>query len=107
MKIEFEDLTTYYAAFNVTENLYFKAGVAQVDILTKENLGTGGSYGDTNTDAMVLGFGYNKTFDNTIFVRFESIYMDFDSASVTSGDNTVSLTALDTVTGKLTVGKSF
>ena len=77
------------------------------DILTKENLGTGGSYGDTNTDAMVLGFGYNKTFDNTIFVRFESIYMDFDSASVTSGDNTVSLTALDTVTGKLSIGKSF
>jgi len=107
MKIEFEDLTTYYAAFNVTENLYLKAGLAQVDILTKENLGTGGAYGDTNTDAMVLGFGYHKTFDNTLFVRFESVYMDFDSASVTSGDNTVSLSSLDTVTGKLSIGKSF
>ena len=107
MKIEFEDLTTYYAAFNVNENFYLKAGVATVDILTKENLGTGGSYSDTDTDAMVLGFGYNKTFDNTLFVRFESIYMDFDSASVTSGDNTVSLKELDTVTGKLSIGKSF
>lgn len=107
MKIEFEDLTTYYAAFNVTDNLYFKAGIATVDIITKENLGTGGSYGNADTDAMVLGFGYNKTFDNTVFVRLESIYMDFDSASVTSGDNTVSLTALDTITGKLSIGKSF
>jgi hypothetical protein len=107
MKIAFEDLTTYYAAFNVTDSLYVKAGVATVDIITKENLGTGGAYGNTDTDAMVLGFGWNKTFDNTMFVRLESLYMNFDSASVTSGDNTVSLTKLDTMTGKLSVGKSF
>ena len=45
---------------NVNENLYIKGGVASVDVITNENLGTGGAYGNTNLDATMFGFGYNK-----------------------------------------------
>ena len=109
LKVDFKDLTTYYVSLNVTDNLYLKAGYATVDILTKEDLVTGSAYGDTDTDATVLGFGYDKSFDNSMFVRLEGIYMDFDGASVTSSnsDNKVTLKSLDGVMGKLSVGKSF
>jgi hypothetical protein len=109
LKVDFEDLTTYYVALNVTENLYLKAGMTTVDVITKEDLGTGSTYGDTNLDGTLLGVGYNKSFDNTMFVRVEGNYMSFDSASVTSSntDNVVTLKNLDGVTGKISIGKSF
>ena len=107
--IDFDNLTTYYVSFNVNENLYAKVGVATVDIITKETLGTGSTYGDTDMDGTVLGVGYNATFGNSAFIRVEGNYMDFDGASVTSstGVNKVSLNNLDGITGKLSIGKSF
>jgi hypothetical protein len=109
LKVDFEDLTTYYVALNVTDNMYVKAGYATVDIITKEDLATGGSYGDTDTDGVVFGVGYNKDFDNGMFARVEGSYMNFESTSVTSSnsDNVAHLKSLDGVTGKISIGKSF
>ena len=109
IKIDFENLTTYYVNFNVSENLYAKVGMATVDIITGETLGTGSTYGNTDMDGTVLGVGYNATFGNSAFIRVEGNYMDFDGASVTSstGVNKVSLNNLDGLTGKLSIGKSF
>ena len=107
--IDFDNLTTYYVSFNVNENLYAKVGMATVDIITNETLGTGSTYGNTDMDGTVLGVGYNATFGNSGFIRVEGNYMDFDGASVTSstGVNKVSLNNLDGITGKLSIGKSF
>ncbi len=109
IQIDFENLTTYYINFNVSENLYAKVGMATVDIITGETLGTGSTYGNTDMDGTVLGVGYNATFGNSAFIRVEGNYMDFDGASLTSstGVNKVSLNNLDGVTGKLSIGKSF
>ena len=109
IKVEFSDLTTGYVGLFVTENLYVKAGVSQVDIITKENLGTGSVYGDTSIDGVTVGMGYNKTLDNGIFLRAEGMYTQYDGASLTSdtGFNIISLDHLDGVAGKLSVGKSF
>lgn len=109
VQVDFEDLTTVYLAFNVTENAYIKAGFAQVDVITNESLGTGSTYGNTDMDGTVLAVGYNKSFDNTMFVRVEGSYMNFDGVSVTSSntDNKVSLNNLDGVSGKISIGKSF
>ena len=109
IQIDFADLTTYYINFNVNENLYAKVGMATVDIITGETLGTGSTYGNTDMDGTVLGVGYNATFGNSAFIRVEGNYMDFDGASVTSstGVNKVSLNNLDGITGKLSIGKSF
>ena len=107
VQIDFEDLTTVYAGLMVTENAYVKAGMVTVDVITNENLGTGGSYGNTSLDGAMIGIGYNKSMDNGMFVRVEGNYLNFDSQSLTSGDMTVQLKSLDGVTGKLSIGKSF
>ena len=107
IQVDFEDLTTIYAVFNVNENLYIKGGVASVDVITNENLGTGGVYANTNLDATMFGFGYNKNMDNGMFIRLEANYLDFDGTSLSSGDHTISVTSLHGLNGKLSVGKSF
>ena len=107
VQIDFEDLTTFYVGLMVTENMYVKGGMVTVDVITNENLGTGGTYGNTNLDGSMVGVGYNKTMDNGMFVRVEGNYMEFDGQSLTSGDMTVKLNSLDGVTGKVSIGKSF
>jgi len=110
VKVAFEDLTTIYAAINISENFYVKAGMAQVDVITKESLATGSDYGNTSLDASVVGVGYNNSFDNGMFVRVEGTYMDFDDAklvSTTNADNTVELNNLEGASGKISIGKSF
>jgi hypothetical protein len=64
VQVDLEDLTTIYLAINVTENFYVKAGMMEVDVITKESLGTGGAYGNTSLDGTVLGLGYNKDLTN-------------------------------------------
>ena len=99
IQIDFEDLTTAYFSVNVTEDLYVKFGYMKVDVITNESLGTGSTYGDTDLDGQTIGFGYNMTMDNGVFIRSEANYMTFDSSEgLTSGDNTVTLTNLDGVT---------
>ena len=110
VKVDFEDLTTLYLTANITDNLYAKAGMMQVDVITKETLGTGSAYGNTSLDGTLLGIGYNSTFGNSMFVRLEGNYMSFDSASLTSStnsDNKVSIDDLNGVSAKLSIGKSF
>ena len=109
VQVDFEDLTTIYLALNVTENAYIKAGYMQVDVITNESLGTGSTYGDTDLNGTSIGIGYNKDFDNGVFLRAEGNYMEFDGASVTSssGSQKISLDSLDGVSGKLSLGKSF
>ena len=121
VKVDFEDLTTVYVAMNLTENLYIKAGYVEVDINTKETLGTGSAYGNTSIDGSVYGIGYNKTLDNGVFLRAEGNVMAFDGTKLTSSDtcangatmvvtclnNVITLSSLDGASGKLSVGKSF
>jgi len=108
IQIDFEDLTTAYFSVNVTEDLYVKFGYMKVDVITNESLGTGSTYGDTDLDGQTIGFGYNMTMDNGVFIRSEANYMTFDSSEgLTSGDNTVTLTNLDGVSASLKIGKSF
>ena len=110
IQVDFEDLTTLYLTANITDNLYAKAGMMQVDVITKETLGTGSAYGNTSLDGTLLGLGYNATFANSMFVRLEGNYMSFDSASLTSTTNSLNKVSIDDLNGvsaKLSVGKSF
>ena len=107
VQVDFEDLTTVYVAVNLSDSMYVKAGLAMVDVITNESLGTGSKYGNADLDGAIVGFGTNKTLDNGMFIRTEASYMTFDGASITSGDNTVTLNQLDGVTAKLAIGKSF
>jgi hypothetical protein len=107
VQVDLEDLSTLYLALNVTEDAFVKIGAISVDVITNENMGTGATYGNTSLDGTMIGIGYDKDISNGLFIRAEGNYMNFDGASLTSGDNTISLRSLDGVTGKLSIGKSF
>tara|TARA_B100000780_G_C21049837_1_gene421562 strand:- start:129 stop:794 length:666 start_codon:yes stop_codon:yes gene_type:complete len=110
VQVDFEDLLTFYASLNITENLYIKAGFAQVDVITNEKLGTGSAYGNTSLDGTVYGIGYNHDADNGMFFRVEGNVMEFDGASLTStsnADNKVDMSQINGVSGKISIGRSF
>lgn len=110
VQVDFEDLTTYYVGLNLgNSGAYAKVGMVNVDVITNETLGTGSTYGNTSLDGTLIGLGYNRNFDNGIFVRAEGAYTEFDGASLTSSTsvNKITIDSLDGVTGKLSIGKSF
>ena len=111
VQIDFEDLTTIYAGFMINENLYVKAGVLTVDVITNESLETGAQYANTELDGSMFGVGYHNTLDNGVFFRLEGNYMNFDGTTVTATgtatDSKIQLTSLDGITGKVSIGKSF
>jgi hypothetical protein len=108
-KIDFEDLNTTYLALNVTDSLYVKAGMVTVDVITKETLGTGSTYGNTSIDGTMLGIGFALNRDNGLFLRFEANHTEFDNAKVTASntDNFVEMNNLEGAMGKVSIGKSF
>ena len=109
VQVDFEDLTTIYIGARITDSMYIKAGLVQVDIITNESLGTGSTYNNTDMDGTMFGLGFNNEFGNSAFYRIEGTYMDFGSASVTASntDNKVSLKDLQGATAKISIGKSF
>jgi hypothetical protein len=110
IKVSFDDMTTGYLALNVTENFYVKAGVIQVDVISKESLDTGGTYGNTSMDGTVIAMGYNKELTNGLFVRAEGSYMEFDDISLlaaTGETRTAHAKDIGGATGKISIGKSF
>ena len=108
VKIAFENMSTTYVTFNVTENLYVKAGSISVDLVTKESLGTGGSYGDESLGGDMAGIGMEQEFDNGLFVRAEGTLIDIDNPTAqTSGDHTITIKNIEGASARLSIGKSF
>ena len=110
VKVSFQDMYTYYAALNLTENFYVKAGMVEVELITQEKLDTGGTYGDTSLDGTMMGAGYNKDLINGIFIRAEGNYIDFDDVTLnSSGGNTrfIKATSIAGLNGKISIGKAF
>ena len=111
-QIDFEDLTTLYITLTPPDanGLYVKAGFMQVDVITNENLTTGGAYGNTDLDGYTVALGFNKDLANDAFVRIETSYMSLDGATlVNTNDSTKSITA-DGIEGygaRVSIGKSF
>ncbi len=110
VKAQLEDMTTAYIAINLTDNFYVKFGTVNMDLITKETLGTGSAYGNTDLDGDVLGAGYNMTLDNGVFLRAEAMRVNIGGVSLTSTTNSANKIVLDDVDGvnaSISIGKSF
>tara|TARA_B100000795_G_scaffold228628_1_gene185386 strand:+ start:140 stop:832 length:693 start_codon:yes stop_codon:yes gene_type:complete len=109
VKVDFEDLNTVYASLNITDNLYINYGLVSVDVKTKESLGTGSSYGDTDLSGTSMGMGYHKSFDSGFFFRASAHVLEFDGVNMTSANNMnlIKVDQINGVSGKLSLGKSF
>lgn len=109
-EVHFDEITTIYASYFLTENLYAKAGYIKADVLTKEVLGTGGAYPNTDIDGLVFGLGYERDLASGLFVRLEASYTDLDGVSVTNTNDSTKSISVDGITGYgalLSIGKSF
>ncbi len=110
VKVSFEDLVTVYALANLNENVYLKAGIMQVDLITEENLGTGGSYGNDTLEGFTIGLGYNMDMADGMFVRAEAAYLEIDGTTLTNQNDSTKSVSADGITGygaAVSVGKSF
>ena len=110
VQVDFENLTTLYASFFATDNIYLKVGYMEVDVKTNETLATGGKYGNTSLDGYTVGLGFNQDMDNGMFVRFEAAVMDLDGATLVNQNDTnkkVTADGIEGVTASLSLGKSF
>ena len=110
VQVDFEDLTTFYAMINLTDNVYAKAGIMTVDVVTNETLASGGAYGNTDLDGTMLAIGYSRNLDNGAFVRLEGSYMDFEGATLTNTNDSTKSVKVDGIEGygaRLSIGKSF
>ena len=108
VRVEFADLTTFYAGLR-WENVFVKIGSVQVDVITHESLGTGSTYGDTSLEGAMIGAGIDHNMDNGFFVRAEANYVEYDGVSLTSssGSQKMTLDSLDGLIGRVSIGKTF
>ena len=110
VKVSFEDLTTVYALAKFNENVYAKAGVIQVELITEENLGTGGAYGNDTLEGYTLALGYMMDMADGMFVRGEAMYMEIDGTTLTNTNDSTKSVSADGIEGygaTISIGKSF
>tara|TARA_E500000178_G_scaffold329627_1_gene360726 strand:- start:239 stop:943 length:705 start_codon:yes stop_codon:yes gene_type:complete len=110
VKVSFEDLTTIYALANINDNVYAKVGYVQVEVITDENLATGGAYGNADLDGYSIALGYNMDLADGMFVRAEASYMSLDGVTLTNDNDSTKSVKADGISGYgagISVGKSF
>lgn len=84
VKGEFENLTTLYAIIPTgLFGSYLKAGYVRTDINSLENLQTGGKYGNTDTDGITAGFGFEYSMGSA-FIRAEVMGTTYDDIELTN-----------------------
>ena len=106
-----DDLTTVYAKLNVPlGGTYLKVGYSQADVTSKENGGSGNSYGNDTTSGLTVGLGYNHEVADGFAVRLEVTGTDFSDVQVNNGQtNKTEITVKDMIgaRGTLSIVKSF
>ena len=109
VKAEFEQLTTLYVLAKSDIGIYGKAGISTMDInISSENAGT---YEDPGaTLGAELALGYEHEAGDGIGFRAELAYHHFEDVSANNGQtdkNTITVSNMRGVTGRISVVKSF
>ena len=106
-----DDLTTVYAKLNVPlGGTYLKVGYSQADITSRENGGSGNSYGNDTTSGLTVGLGYNHDLASGLAVRLEVTGTDFSDVKANNGQtNKTEIIIKDMIgaRGTLSIVKSF
>ena len=104
--ISLDDSTSVYLLMPIMDTgFYVKAGQQEVDIITKETLFTGSTYGNVGLTGDFVGAGYQHNVSDLFFVRAEGLYTEYGTASVTgSGGDKISLSDVGAASAKFSVG---
>jgi hypothetical protein len=108
---EFSGHTTIYAHVPIGSSAFYgKLGGGFVDVDTNESLGTGASYGNESVSFATVGLGFQRDMSNGLFMRAEATYSDYEKFELksTNSDAVSTIKAdIETITGRVSVGKSF
>ena len=111
---EIDGLTSLYVIKTFDNDFFLKVGMTQTDVITKETLNTGSTYGNKSVDGKLIGIGIHKVRDNGVFFRASAEYTAYDSITLTSGvADAVTGTRnkidadVDTKAFKVSIGKAF
>mgnify|MGYP000176571916 CR=1 FL=1 len=108
---DIENLTTLYAKINIPlGGTYLKVGYSHAEVISKENGGSGNSYGNDTTSGVTVGLGYNHDLASGFAVRLEVTGTDFSDVQVNNGQtNKTEITVKDIIgaRGTLSIVKSF
>ena len=117
INIDFADSYTAYVSIPIpgVEGLYVRAGVQSMDIITKETLGTGSSYGNETLNGVQVGIGYSHDINDRFFVRTEGLYTQFDDIALNGSQvggtaasyNRVSADDLGAASARVSLGLKF
>ena len=98
----------------IGEKAYLKIGAAQVDVKTKESLGSGSKYGDDTIYGGLIGVGVKGVSENGVYFKLEATYTDYENVSFTSSVARSGVTTnnkvdadLDVTALKISLGKKF
>ena len=109
----FSDLTTVYLQARMLGGLYSKIMYHNVNVVTNESLGTGGTYPDREIEGLGLGIGYQHDFEDIaggLFIRAEltaSAYESVKAVNTTDVTKTITVTDIYGAQGSIKVGKTF
>ena len=113
---EVENHITYYVEKGFEGGGFLTAGYSTVDITTQDALGTGASYGNTNTDGWTIGAGVKSGSDAGLFWKGSVHYTDYDEIKLNSttdstetGDTKFNVVTADSdaVAAKVSIGYKF
>ena len=86
VEAHFEDLTTLYAKINVPlGGTYLKLGYSQVEVISKENMSSGSSYGNDTSSGPTVGLGYDHELTEGFSVRAEVTASEFGDVRANNG----------------------
>ena len=110
VKATLKNINTAYLTVSLTDFLYIKAGLQEMDVETNEDLQTGSDYKNTSIDGYLIGIGAHIENDNGFFARLEINQTELDGAkliSTTNTDNSVTLEEVSGMSARVSIGKSF
>ena len=110
-KATFSDKNTVYVQARLLGGLYTKIMYHNVNVISEENLGTGGSYGDATVEGLGLGIGYQYDIDDLgVFVRAEVTASAYEDVKAVNADDVTKVIMIDNMygaEGSIRVGKTF
>ena len=107
----FSDKNTVYVQARLLGGLYTKIMYHNVNVISEENLGTGGSYGDATVEGLGLGIGYQYDIDDLgVFVRAEVTASAYEDVKAVNADDVTKVIMIDNMygaEGSIRDGKTF
>ena len=111
VKAHINDLTTLYAKVNLPlGGTYLKVGFSTATVESRENMSSGNSYGDDDTNGPTIGIGYNHEIVDGFSVRAEVTASEFSDVETNNGQtNKTEIKVEDMIgaRGTISIVKSF